>query len=289
MNQAPELTIYPRQRLQLSNGCTVSYIDEGSKTAPCILFIHGLANSAMSWARNIEGLSRHFRCVAIDLPGNGYSDKEDLPYSMQFFAACVYDMIRLLDLRNLCICGHSMGGQVAMTLLINAPDAAERLVLCAPAGFEQFSALEQQFYRSAVGLFDFFSTEEQSLKKSIYSSFFQQPQQADPLIEELTQIIRQYPGVLYRRMLDKCVNAMLNEPVYNQIKDITQPALVLFGERDALIPNRLIHPVTTRHLAAAAVSLMPDAKLEMIPQCGHFLQWEKADTVNHLIKDFLSS
>lgn len=288
MNTGTRFTPFVQQQILLSNGCMVSYIDEGPQQAPCILFIHGLATSARSWALNIGELSRSFRCIALDLPGNGYSAKGDYPYGMQFYAGCIYDFIQLLQLEQVTLCGHSMGGQVAMTMLINAPDAAERLVLCAPAGFEQFTLLEQQLYRSALGFFDFFTTEEDSLRKSIYSSFFQNPRQADMLVAELVQVLRDYPVALYRRMLDACVNSMLNEPVYSRLRELLQPSLVLFGERDALIPNRLIHPYTTRQLALDAVAYMPDARLELLPQCGHFLQWEKAAEVNRLIREFLS-
>jgi len=279
--------IFPQQQLVLSNGCAISYIDEGDQAAPCILFLHGLATSASSWSLNISGLKNHFRCIAVDLPGNGHSGRGDYKYGMQFFAGCIYEFITALGLSELTICGHSMGGQVAMTLLIHAPETAERLILCAAAGLEQFSVFERSMYRSAMGFLDLFSSEEMSLKKTIYSSFYQQPQQADPLIRELIDTLHQYPVSQYRKMMEACVNSMLEEPVYNRLGDIVQPTLVLFGERDALIPNKLIHPMTTRQLAIDAIRQMPAARLEMIPQCGHFLQIEKADTVNRLIREFL--
>lgn len=276
-----------QQYITLSNGCKISYIDEGSGDQ-CLLFIHGLATFGRSWSRNIEGLKSRYRCIAIDLPGNGYSDKGEYPYSMHFFAGCIYDFIQLMKLKNVVVCGHSMGGQIAMTLLLNAPDAAEKLVLCAPAGFEQFNVFERNLYRSALGFFDLFSSEENSLRKSIYSSFFQNPKQANDMIADLIAILKTYPAAAYRKMLDACVNSMMEEPVYSRLSEIAVSTLVLYGERDALIPNRLIHPVTTRQMAMQAIATMPDASLEMLPQCGHFLQWEKAAYVNSLISDFIS-
>jgi pimeloyl-ACP methyl ester carboxylesterase len=89
-------------------------------------------------------------------------------------------------------------------------------------------------------------------------------------------------------MIDACINAMLHEPVYEVLNTIQQPTLVLFGERDALIPNRLIHPVTTRQIALQGIQRLPNARLEMIERCGHFLQIEKADEVNELIASFLT-
>jgi pimeloyl-ACP methyl ester carboxylesterase len=278
--------VLQQHELTLSNGCKVSYIDEGNG-AECILFIHGLATFAKSWHKNIEGLKDKFRCIAIDLPGNGYSDKGDYAYGVHFYAACVYDFMQLLKLKKVILCGHSMGGQIAMTLLLNAPDAAEKLVLCAPAGFEQFNAFEKSMYRSAIGLADFFSTDESNLRKSIHSSFFQNAHQADGIIEDLVAILRHYPSSKYKKMLDACVQSMMDEPVYNNLHKIKQATLVIYGDRDALIPNKLIHPVSTQQMALTAIKKMPHAQLEMIPRCGHFVQWEQAQIVNTLIANFL--
>jgi Predicted hydrolases or acyltransferases (alpha/beta hydrolase superfamily) len=280
-------TPFPIHNIQLGNGCNITYVDEG-KGPQTILFIHGLANYSMSWRKNIAALQSKFRCIAVDLPGNGFSDRGNFPYSISFFAACIYEMIERLRLNNLCIVGHSMGGQIAIRLLADHPDCAEKLVLCAPAGFETFTSFEKGMYHSAIGFFDMFSTEENSLRKSIYSSFYQQPSQGDDLIQELVDIMKAYPSRVYRNMIDACINAMLHEPVYEVLNTIQQPTLVLFGERDALIPNRLIHPVTTRQIALQGIQRLPNARLEMIERCGHFLQIEKADEVNELIASFIT-
>ncbi|RYD55669.1 MAG: alpha/beta hydrolase [Sphingobacteriales bacterium] len=272
--------------LQLSNGYKVAYVDEGAGDAT-ILFIHGLGNYAMVWKRQLEHLKKYYRCISIDLPGNGYSDRADFPFSMHFFAGCVYDLVQKLNLKNVCLAGHSMGGQVAITLLLNQPDAAEKLILCAPAGFETFSAFEKGLYTSTIQLADMFSSEENSLKQSIRSSFYKFPAYADEMINELVEIMKRYPMRNHRQMIDACINAMLNEPVFNRLHEVKQPTLVLFGERDALIPNRLIHPVSTRHIAEKGAEQMPNATLQMLSQCGHFLQMEKADYVNSYIRDFL--
>jgi pimeloyl-ACP methyl ester carboxylesterase len=279
---------YPIHNVRLSNDCNIAYIDEG-KGDHTVLFIHGLASYALSWRKNIDVLSQSFRCIAVDLPGNGFSDRGNYPYSISFFANCIVELIEKLQLRNVVLSGHSMGGQIAMHILINNPSIADKLVLCAPAGFERFSHLEKTMYQSAIGYLDMFSTDENSLKQSIYSSFYNQPSQGDNMISELIDIMHAYPIKLYRNMIDTCVRGMLNEPVYDKLKQITQPTLVMFGERDALIPNKLIHPVSTKNIAEEGTRSFPNASLKMIPQCGHFLQLEKAQVVNSHIKDFINS
>ncbi|HEY1030818.1 MAG TPA: alpha/beta hydrolase [Flavipsychrobacter sp.] len=277
---------YDIHKVQLSNGCEVAYIDEGSG-AQTILFVHGLATYARSWKKQIESLKDKYRCIAIDLPGNGKSDRGDYPYSMNFFAGCVYDFIQKLRLTNVVLAGHSMGGQVVMNLLINLPSAAEKLILFAPAGFETFNGMERSLYQSSISFLDMFSTEENSLRRTIRSSFYQYPPHVDEMIEELVALMKIHSIREYRAMIEACVAGMLHEPVFNQLHLIQQPTLVMYGERDALIPNRLIHPVNTRTIGEAGVAQMPHAQLQMIPRCGHFLQLEKPAEVNSLVREFL--
>lgn len=281
-------SVLPYKKITLSNGASVSYIDQG-KGAQTIVFIHGLATYAGTWLQNIEGLKDSFRCVALDLPGNGYSDKGDLPYSMQYYAACVYDFIQLMQLKNVVLCGHSMGGQIAMTLLLNVPHAAEKLILCAPAGFEQFNVFEKTMYRSAIGMADMFSSDENNLRTSIYNSFYQNPRQADAMIKDMVSIIASYPVGSYKKMMDASIKGMLDETVFDRLGEIQLPCLVIFGALDALIPNKLLHPIATEQLAIRAVAKMPKARLEMIPFAGHFVQWEKAEKVNEAIRIFLDA
>lgn len=277
---------YPVHYLRLPDDCDLAYTDTGSGPYT-LLFIHGLATYSMSWQKNIEGLQQHFRCIAADLPGNGLSGKGDYPYGMSYFAAAIHEMITRLQLKNVVLVGHSMGGQVAVTTLLHYPGIAQKLVLCAPAGFEVFTPVEKAMYHSTLSLLDLFSTEENSLRKTIRSSFYNIPSQGDAMIEQLIGIMKTYPVHMYRRMIDACIQSMLNEPVFDHMFRIQQPVLAMYGERDALIPNRLLHPVTTRQVGLSGVSQFPDAKLEMIPQCGHFLQWEKAAEVNALIRRFV--
>lgn len=277
--------LFSTKKVQLSNGCNVSYIDEGTGTTT-LLFVHGLATYSYSWAMNIAGLKNDFRCIAIDLPGNGYSDGGDYPYGINFYSGCVYDFIQKLGLRNVVLVGHSMGAQIILNLAANQPNAATKLVLCAPAGFEQFNGMERTLYKTGISFFDFFSTDEFNLRQTIHSSFFNYPSKAENMVNELVDIMRHQPTSQYRKMIEGCINGMMEEPVYDKLSTITIPTLVIFGNSDALIPNRLIHPTTTRSIAESGTKEMQNATLKMIPNCGHFVQLEKPEKVNELIREF---
>lgn len=277
---------YTVHKIRLSNGCEIAYADEGNGDKT-ILFIHGLALYALSWRKNIDYLRQHYRCIAIDLPGNGLSGKGDYPYTISFFAECVYELVQTLKLQHLCIAGHSMGGQIAMKLEALYPGYADQLALCAPAGFEIFNHFQRSVYKHTIALLDIFATEEKSLRRVLRMSCFQYHPYVEEMSEELIALMHSQPLVQYRRMIEACIDGMLNEPVIQELHKIRIPVLVIFGERDALIPNRMIHPVTTRHIAEAGVELMPDAELVMLPKCGHFLNIEKATEINGLLHQFI--
>lgn len=277
---------YEVHKVRLSNGCDMAYIDEGAG-GTTLLFVHGLANYCGVWVKNIETLKQHYRCVAIDLPGNGYSDGGDYPYGINFFSGCVYDFMLQLNLQHVVPVGHSMGGQVLLNLVINHPTVCEKLVLCAPAGLETFTQLERSLYKTGIHFFDFFSTEENSLRKIVRTSFYHYPEYADGMLQELVDLMHRQPVSQYRKMVEACIDSMMEEPVYEQLHTIQQKVLVIYGERDALIPNRLIHHVTTKAMAEHAVAQIPHAQLEMLSGCGHFVQLEKPGVVNDFIREFV--
>lgn len=277
---------FPTQKITLQSGESINFMDVGSGDQT-LLMIHGLANYAPAWKKNIEKLSQQFRCIAIDLPGNGLSSVSPKPYAMSYFAATVLHLIEKLQLKQIVLVGHSMGGQVCMHTYLQVPQLFEKMVLCAPAGFEHFSSFEQSVYQSTMSFFDFFSSEENSLRKLIRSSFYHNTHQGDDMVQDLVFLMQQQPIQQYRKMVDQCISSMLNEPVYNHLEQIKIPCLILFGERDALIPNKLLHPITTRALAEQAAKRIPKSELHILSGAGHFLHWEKPNEVNELISDFL--
>lgn len=280
--------MYRKRTVLLTTCKDITYIDEGTGSYT-LLFVHGLASYSQCWQKNIEFLKNQFRCIAIDLPGNGLSTYEDYSYSISFFSKCLYEFIHALQLKNVVLVGHSLGGQISIHYTATYPSDIKKLILCAPAGFETFSLFEKSIYQSSFHFFNFFSKDENSLAKSITTSFYHYTDQADNLIENLQHILKNYPAQAFRKMIEKCIEGMLNEPVFNELPLIKQKTLVLFGERDVFIPNRLIHPFTTRDIAEKGVQKLENGQLMMLPHCGHYVQWEKYKEVNDAIIHFLAT
>lgn len=275
------------QKKTLNSNIEIAYTDTGNKKKHVILFLHGLANYRAVWNWNTEELKHHFRCIAIDLPGNGSSGRNNKRYSIEFYAKNVIDFIDEMGLRNVSLAGHSMGGLIAMRVALSNQIPIKKLILFAPAGFEYYTPHEGILFKSAITMGNFLNLDETQVAQSVRTSFYRQNEITEKIIRELSAIIQQHDRIKYRTMLEQSINSMLDDDIFSRLKEIHQETLVFFGEEDMLIPNRFLHPVSTRDIAIKATQEMPDARLITYANTGHFVQIERAKEVNAEVVSFL--
>ncbi len=275
--------------VMLPSGIEMAYLDRGEGPYT-LLFVHGLGANLKAWQKNVDSLSTHYRCIAPDLPGYGKSGKGDYPYGMAFFAGAVRAFCDTLDLRNVVLIGHSMGGQVALTMALADTSRLAKLVLIAPAGIETFSAAEAVWLKTVYTSAVIQNTPPGQIRKNFLLNFYQWPEDAEFMYEDrmFLRETAEYEG--WCAMLPKCVAGMLDETVFDKLEQMPLPSLILFGENDALIPNTFLHKnQTTAQIAELAQSKIPGSRLLQIPECGHFVQWEQAEKTNRAIRDFLAN
>lgn len=268
-------------------GIRVAYTDNRRKNSAVLLFIHGLGNYHGVWKWNIGSLQKKYRCIAIDLPGNGLSSRGDHAYDMNFYTIVVEEFINGLELKHVSLVAHSMGGMIALKAALQKHVTLESLILCAPAGFEYYTPHESMLFKSAIAFGNFLNLDETQIRQSVLSSFYKPGARAKRLIDTLTAYIREHERAPYRAMLERSIHSMLDEPVFKKLKEIHLPTLVFFGKEDMMIPNRFLHPVSTLDIAKKAVKELPDAVLHCYPHTGHFVQIERAEEVNTAIRGFL--
>ncbi len=278
---------YQVQKIVLSDTLDLAYIDEGEGDNT-LVFIHGLGSYLKAWNKNIEELKKHYRCIALDLPGYGKSSHGDYPYDMTFFAKSIRSFLDSLQLKNVVLVGHSMGGQIAMHTVLQDDTRINKLILLAPAGFETFTKEQKQWFANFVTPEAVKATPEAQIVRNFEINFHQMPDDARFMIED-RMAMRQTPAYdHYCAMIPKCVQGMLDQPVFDQLPNIKIPTLILYGENDLLIPNAFLHPnLTTREVAEKGQAQILNSQLEMIPLAGHFVQWEQAGKVNQHILKFL--
>jgi pimeloyl-ACP methyl ester carboxylesterase len=282
---------YPVKKITLDNQVTIAYVDEG-KGKQTLIFVHGLGSYLPAWTKVINELSKEFRCIAIDLPGYGKSGKEDWAYDMQFFANCIDNLVKKLNIHQASLVGHSMGGQISMTLGIRHPKWLQKLVLLAPAGFESFTEKDRSWFGLYVTAPILKATSTEQIERNFNVNFFgaKMPNDARFMFEDRLFMRETQEYDHYCSMIPKCVQGMLLQPVYDHLGEIKNPTLILYGSDDLLIPNRILHPtLTVAAVAQSGQQLIPNSSLTMVPQCGHFVLWDGAETVASSIRLFFKT
>lgn len=113
----------------------LSYQEAGPAGAPVVLLVHGLASDSDTWELAIPLLAAHgLRVIALDLLGHGDSDKPAGTYLLDDFADSLHGFLAALGIEKATICGHSLGGAIAVHFGYHYPDAVERLVLVSAGG-----------------------------------------------------------------------------------------------------------------------------------------------------------
>lgn len=279
---------YPVKKQTLSQGIEMAYMEVGNG-AETIILVHGLGSYAPAWSQNLEALGAQYRCIAVDLPGYGKSSKSDYPGSMSFYAETLREFMDSLGLEKVHLGGHSMGGQISIVTALKYPERIDKLVLAAPAGIETFSEGEKEWFRRVLTAKGVMLTPLEAIETNIGHNFHNIPRSAYFMIRDryaMTGAGDEFRW--YCHIIPKCVQGMVNEPVFRDLPKLQMPVLVLFGAADKLIPNRFLHGGSTRKVAETAKSQIPHAEVQVIRRAGHFVMFEQAEEVNTLILGFLS-
>ncbi len=131
---------------------------EHEADGPCVLFIHGLAASTLSFKRLVGELPESMHVCLLDMLGHGLSDAPRVEYTLETHARAAAEFTRLKKLEPCCVFGHSYGALVAATLLKHGIQA-KGLVIEDPAGLGERSndsqaleVYEERLVREALEL-----------------------------------------------------------------------------------------------------------------------------------------
>ncbi|WP_426059768.1 alpha/beta fold hydrolase [Hymenobacter sp. B1770] len=241
-----------------------------------------------AWERTLPELSKTARCLAVDLPGYGKSSKGHFPGTMDFYAEVIHHFIQKLRLKKVTLVGHSMGGQIAVTLALKYPADVHKLVLTSPAGFETFTEPEKQQLRSFYTVSSMVSTPAAQVRLNHKYNCYRMPAEVDLWIAERLRMMQCDDFAQYAQTVVNSMAGMLDGPIFDRLAQVQQPTLVVFGAEDFLIPNRTLHPqLTTAQVAAAGVAQLPHAQQAVLPEAGHFAHYEKAAEFNSMVAAFV--
>ncbi len=103
-------------------------------SGPAILLIHGIGDNSTTWSTVQTKLAQRFTVIAPDLLGHGKSDKPRADYSVAAYANGMRDLLSVLDIDQVTVVGHSLGGGVAMQFAYQFPQLVDRLILVGAGG-----------------------------------------------------------------------------------------------------------------------------------------------------------
>lgn len=248
--------------MKFVNGRRFYYTQPGkSPGGPGLLLIHGAGGSHLDWPREIQRLPG-LNVYNIDLPGHGRSEGAGYD-EISEYARDLNDFAAALDLTDMCVAGHSMGGAIAQSLAHKRPRWLSSVVLIGTGAHLPVSPqiLEglQTNADDAVSLIMRYTWRRGS----------------SPELVALTSRTMLATGaeLLYKNFL-ACNRFDLRE----DLGDIEVPALVICGSDDRMTPVDF-----GRCLAAG----IPGARLVVIEDAGHFVTLEQPHTVAEAIATFI--
>jgi pimeloyl-ACP methyl ester carboxylesterase len=106
----------------------------GPEDKPALVLLHGTGGHWEAYAPNLKALSEHFRCICIDMVGNGYTDKPDYAYEVPVYVQHVARTMDVLGIQRASVVGMSLGAWVAARFAHDLPERTEKVILMSPAG-----------------------------------------------------------------------------------------------------------------------------------------------------------
>jgi 3-oxoadipate enol-lactonase len=240
---------------------------------PPLLLIQGLGYGGRGWGPVLNLLAEDFTVVAFDNRGFGASDVPRGPYSVNQLAEDARAVLDAAGLERAHVAGVSLGGMVAQELALANADRVDRLVLACttPGGLGSYAMPSQ-----TVSLM----LEAPSLTPDVALRKFVENALGDGGSEELVERI-----VAYRTAnppdlggWQSQATAGATHDALDRIREINAPTLIVHGTKDAVVDPRNADLLAER---------IPDARVELLPGCGHLPFWEEPKRFARLIKDFL--
>jgi pimeloyl-ACP methyl ester carboxylesterase len=235
---------------------------EGGRGEPLLVLHHDVGNPGR--LPFYETLAEQFRVVVPSHPGYGRSERLDWLRSVRDVAVLYQALLADLELDGATLVGLGFGGWVAAEMATMAPRAFRRLVLVGAMGIKPpdgeilDQALLNYIAYVQAGFHDLEAFERQ------YG--------AEPSTDQLVA------WDLCREMSFRIAwkPYMYSQTLPHLLGGVRAPALVVWGDDDRVVP-----------LSAGRryAELLPNARLEIVPRCGHFVEMERPDELARLIRD----
>lgn len=228
-----------------------------------VILIHGNSLSSKSFNKQFESsLGEKFRLIAIDLPGHGNSSPVNDPrnnYSVPGYGEVITEVINQLNLSNVVLVGHSLGGHIALEMIEMLPGTKGILI---------------------------FGTPPLGIPPSITQAFLDMRLRPALLVKEGSVVPQSFiedmnttdPDARKYMMRNTAKNKFINE--INIVSKLKIPLAVIHGAHDQAINLEYIKKVEMPSLWKNEIHIIENA--------GHSPQWETPSEFNEILEEFLN-
>jgi pimeloyl-ACP methyl ester carboxylesterase len=238
--------------------------DTGPRDAPAVIMLHGFGSSLDTWDAWAAMLSDKFRVIRYDQPGFGLTGPDPTgAYTEERGVQVLTALMDRLGIAKASIIGNSMGGKLAWTFAEQAPERVAKLVLVSPDGFASpgFEYGKKPDVPFMVKLLPY-------VLPTVMVRASLAPAYADPNVLNDALVTRYRdlmlaPGVR-AAMIARMEQVMLENPE-PLLQRIHAPTLLIWGEKDAMIPFTN---------AQDYLRAIPNSRLVAFPDLGHIPQEE---------------
>jgi pimeloyl-ACP methyl ester carboxylesterase len=265
------------------DGTPVNYVDIGEGELEPIVFVHGLGGQWQNWLENIPRAALERRVIAVDLPGFGRTPMPRERVTISGFGRCVDALCENLSLGRVDMVGNSMGGYVAAEVAIQFPERIDQLILVSAAGITSADIARRPIYTAGR-----IATAMVSYGAARHRQIASRPKSRHMALA----LVARYPSLLRADLafegffkgagkpgFDDALRACLEYDFRDRLPEIRQPTLIVWGEKDSIIPVKD---------AAEFERLIPDSRKVVMRDTGHIPMAERPGTFNDLMMEFLA-
>jgi pimeloyl-ACP methyl ester carboxylesterase len=236
---------------------------------PPLLWLHGPSGLDADDAF-LRGLTDRRAVIAPLAPG--YNDVRELDELLDVHDLALHydDILQAVGLDRLPVIGHSFGAMIAAELAAHFPDRVSQLILISPLGL----------WNDSHPVADLFAVPYPELGKLLYAD----PQAAGGMPSLTTEsgerdVERLVAFAQGMTAVAKFLWPIPDTGLRRRLPRVRAHTLVIFGERDALVPA---------HYAGEFAAAIAHARSEVVPGAGHMVHLERTDVVSQLAMDFLA-
>ncbi len=259
-------------------GLNLHLRDTGPREAPVLILLHGFGASLQTWDAWAARLDQRYRVIRYDLPGFGLTGRDPTgDYTDARSVGVLLALMDRLDIPKATLIGNSLGGKTAWGFALDHPERVDRLVLISPDGFASpgFEYGRKARLPLLVRLLPYVMPRAM-LRSSLVPAYGDPSHLTDAVVTRYRDLMLA-PGVRVA-MLARMQQVLLQDPV-PLLRRIRTPTLLLWGDRDGMIPIAN---------ARDYLHAMPDARLVTLPGLGHVPFEEAPDASLAPVLEFLS-